>query len=267
MNNTKVAGVIVAGLIGIPTAVGLFGGSGDGDHSGTDPAAVISETGEAETTAAAEAKLAEEAAAAEAEALALAETKAAEEAAAAEAKLAEEAAAAEAEALALAEAKAAEEAAAVLAAAAAAAKPVLYQAPGAAATKPVVYEAPPAKVADAPAGSATEAAAPAAAAAGGRAIAGFDGLMTGSAYADARAVMVEAGWSPRELTEGTRANPLDADEAALVEAGFAELEGCETYARTVCRFEYLDGKGKIAAVLTAGKDTPTVIDAFVMDVE
>jgi len=59
---------------------------------------------------------------------------------------------------------------------------------------------------------------------------------------------------------------LNSDEQALVEAGYPELEGCETYSRTVCRFEFLDGAGKIAVVLTSGKEDPSVIDAFVMDV-
>jgi hypothetical protein len=210
----------------------------------------------------------------EAEAKALAEAKAAEEAAAAEAKAAEEAAAAEAEAKALAEAKAAEEAeaqamaeakAAEEAAAAAEREPVTYVAPAPArkavtytapprATKPVTYTAPPKQAA--------EPAAPA-----GRAIAGFEGLNAGAAYADGRAALIEAGWQPRTLSEGDRADPLDAGEAALVEAGYGELEGCESYARTVCRFEFVDGEGKIAAVLTAGADEPKILDAFMMDVE
>jgi len=98
-----------------------------------------------------------------------------------------------------------------------------------------------------------------------REIAGFDGLSAGSSYADARPLMVEAGWSPRELDETTRLDALDENEQKLVDAGYAELEGCETYARTICRFEYVDGEGKIAAILTAGDDA-TVIDAFLMDV-
>ena len=79
-------------------------------------------------------------------------------------------------------------------------------------------------------------------------------------------MLVEAGWSPRELTEEERLDALDEKEKTLIDAGYVELEGCESYARMVCRFEFLDGKGKIAAVLTSGEDTPEVIDAFVMDV-
>jgi len=309
---TKIAGAVVAALIGVPTAVGLFGGDLGGGQSGsTGEQVAVLDNSAAEAEAAAKAEAEAAAAKAEEEAAALAEAEAAKKAeeeatAMAEAEAAkkaeEEAAAmaeaeaakkAEEEAAAMAEAEAAkkaEEEAAAMAEAEAAAKAeeeaaamaeaeaakmaeeeaaaadestqagvVTYTAPAKKVTytapvKAVTYTAPAKKTAAVePVVSSWE-------------IAGFDGLSTGTSYADAREMLVEAGWSPRELTDETRLDALDDNEKGLVDSGFAELEGCETYARTVCRFEFLDGEGKIAAVLTAGKETPSVIDAFVMDV-
>lgn len=87
----------------------------------------------------------------------------------------------------------------------------------------------------------------------------------GMAYAKARDTMIAAGWTPRIPDD--RSDALDETETALIEAGFAELEGCNEAERPLCRFEFVDGEKRIAAVLTMGTSAdPDVIDAFLMDI-
>ena len=129
----------------------------------------------------------------------------------------------------------------------------------------VVHQSPPSAPAEESTAESVETTTAASSAGSGRELTGFTGLTAGTEYAEARPVLVEAGWMPRELDDTTRLDALDENEQKIVDAGYTELEGCETYARTICRFEYVDGEGKIAAILTAG-DKMSVIDAFVMKV-
>lgn len=90
----------------------------------------------------------------------------------------------------------------------------------------------------------------------------------GGPYRAARAQLIEAGWEPRIAPAWERDAPRDENETALVEAGFPELENCETASRTICRFEFLGPGGKIAAILASGEgENPRVIDAFVMAID
>jgi len=87
----------------------------------------------------------------------------------------------------------------------------------------------------------------------------------GMKYREALATLIDSGWQPRTLT--TREGEPNAAEATLLEAGYAELEGCKGDERPICRFEFVDGEKRIAAVITAGTGTdPGVIDAFLMDI-
>jgi hypothetical protein len=62
----------------------------------------------------------------------------------------------------------------------------------------------------------------------------------GMTYSKARETLLDAGWTPRALTE--RDGTPDATETALVDAGYTELEGCSGAERAICRFEFLDGE-------------------------
>ena len=87
----------------------------------------------------------------------------------------------------------------------------------------------------------------------------------GMKYREALATLTDSGWQPRTVTE--REGEPNAAEAALLEAGYGELEGCKGEERPICRFEFVDGEKQIAAVITAGTGTdPRVIDAFLMDI-
>ena len=89
-------------------------------------------------------------------------------------------------------------------------------------------------------------------------------VSNGMTYAEARATLIDAGWIPRIPTAAI-AEP-DANESALIEAGYIELEGCKGDERPFCRFEFIDDDNRIAAILTAGAGTdPSVIDAFLMN--
>lgn len=122
--------------------------------------------------------------------------------------------------------------------------------------------------------AATAAAATGAAAAGGSAAATVVGstdvlgaITDGRNYAAARQAMVEAGWQPRSLDAASRTADIKDSEEALLALGYDELEGCNDAERPICRFEFIDGGDRIAAVITAGADSdPSVIDAFLMDV-
>jgi len=93
----------------------------------------------------------------------------------------------------------------------------------------------------------------------------LDVITGGMSYVEARATMIESGWTPR--IPDTRAEEPNATEAALIEAGYGEIEGCREGERPLCRFEFVDGERRIAAVLTAGTGTdPSVIDAFLMNI-
>ncbi len=93
----------------------------------------------------------------------------------------------------------------------------------------------------------------------------LDVVAGGMAYDEARATLIEAGWTPR--VPALRAEVPDEAEAALIEAGYTELKGCEAGERPICRFEFVDGERRIAAVLTRGTGTdPSVVDAFLMDI-
>lgn len=93
----------------------------------------------------------------------------------------------------------------------------------------------------------------------------LDVISGGMTYVEARATLIEAGWVPRIAeTRATEPNPT---ETALIEAGYGEIEGCREGERPLCRFEFMDGEKRIAAVLTAGTGTdPSVIDAFLMNI-
>lgn len=87
----------------------------------------------------------------------------------------------------------------------------------------------------------------------------------GMKYREALATLTNAGWQQRVVTD--REGEPNAAETALLEAGYAELEGCQGNDRPICRFEFIDGQKRIAAVITAGTGTdPNVIDAFLMDI-
>ena len=99
----------------------------------------------------------------------------------------------------------------------------------------------------------------------GTATAALGIVNSGMNYVEARQTLIEAGWSPR-LPATRTGGPNDA-ENAMIEAGYGELEGCNDADRPICRFEFVDGEKRIAAVLTAGAGTaPSVIDAFLMDI-
>ncbi len=124
------------------------------------------------------------------------------------------------------------------------------------------------------AATAAAAAATGAAAAGGSAATMVVGstdvlgaITDGRNYAAARQAMVEAGWQPRSLDAASRTADIKDSEEALLALGYDELEGCNDAERPICRFEFIDGGDRIAAVITAGADSdPSVIDAFLMDV-
>ncbi len=87
----------------------------------------------------------------------------------------------------------------------------------------------------------------------------------GMRYSEALTTLTQAGWQPRTLTN--REGEPSATEAVLLEAGYGELESCKGDERPICRFEFIDGAKRIAAVITAGTGTdPGVIDAFLMDI-
>ncbi len=87
----------------------------------------------------------------------------------------------------------------------------------------------------------------------------------GMKYQEALATLTDAGWQPRIVPD--REGEPSAAEAALIAAGYAEVEGCKGDERPICRFEFVDGDKRIAAVITAGTGTdPGVIDAFLMDI-
>ena len=106
------------------------------------------------------------------------------------------------------------------------------------------------------------------AAATGDSVDALDIVMGGMTYREALATLIDAGWTPRADTgRATREGEPNAAEAVLLEAGYAELEGCKGDERPICRFEFVDGDRRIAAILTAGAGTdPNVIDAFLMDI-
>jgi|GEM_PF-5869890 len=87
----------------------------------------------------------------------------------------------------------------------------------------------------------------------------------GMSYAEARETMIASGWQPR--IPALRAEVPDSTESALIEAGYAELEGCDESERPLCRFEFVDGQKRIAAVITRGTGTdPSVADAYLMNI-
>ena len=89
----------------------------------------------------------------------------------------------------------------------------------------------------------------------------------GMSYAEARQTMIDASWRPRALDRDARSGDLYDAEKMLLDAGYDELESCSGSDRAICRFEFIDGKQQIAAVITAGSDgNPSVIDAFLMDI-
>ena len=99
----------------------------------------------------------------------------------------------------------------------------------------------------------------------GTATAALGIVNSGMNYVEARETLIEAGWSPR--LPATRSGGPNEAENAMIEAGYGELEGCNDADRPICRFEFVDGENRIAAVLTAGATTdPTVIDAFLMNI-
>ena len=88
----------------------------------------------------------------------------------------------------------------------------------------------------------------------------------GMSYGEARETLIGAGWTPR--VPEWRTDPVDGAETALIEAGYAELESCNADERPLCRFEFVDGEKRIAAVVTRGTGTdPSVIDAFLMNIK
>ncbi len=92
-------------------------------------------------------------------------------------------------------------------------------------------------------------------------------VTSGMNYAEARQAMVDAGWQPRSIDAADRTGIIKDSEQALLTSGYEELEGCSDAARPICRFEFIDGGDRIAAVITAGADSdPSVIDAFLMNV-
>ncbi len=96
-------------------------------------------------------------------------------------------------------------------------------------------------------------------------IAALDIVTGGMTYGEARETLIGAGWTPRALEE--RDEALNATETVLINAGYTEVEGCSNAERAICRFEFVDGQKRIAAVLTAGSNAdPSVIDAFLMDI-
>lgn len=100
---------------------------------------------------------------------------------------------------------------------------------------------------------------------GGTSTAALDIVKGGMNYIEARETLIGAGWSPR--LPATRPAGPSAAENAMIEAGYGELEGCNDSERPICRFEFVDGEKRIAAVLTAGGGTdPSVIDAFLMTI-
>lgn len=100
---------------------------------------------------------------------------------------------------------------------------------------------------------------------GGTSTAALDIVKGGMNYIEARETLIGAGWSPR--LPATRSAGPNAAENTMIEAGYGELEGCNDSERPICRFEFVDGEKRIAAVLTAGGGTdPSVIDAFLMTI-
>ncbi len=90
-------------------------------------------------------------------------------------------------------------------------------------------------------------------------------VSSGMAYSEARETLIDAGWTPRALAK--REGTPNATETALIDAGYTELKGCTDAERAICRFEFMDGQKRIAAVLTAGSDeNPSVIDTFLMNI-
>ena len=90
----------------------------------------------------------------------------------------------------------------------------------------------------------------------------------GMSYSEARVTLIEAGWTPRAVEIANRRNADSLAVEGLLALDYVELEGCSEGDRTVCRFEFVDGADRIAAVLTAGDgENPRVIDAFLMDIK
>lgn len=98
--------------------------------------------------------------------------------------------------------------------------------------------------------------------------AALEQLSYGMTFADARDFLLSNGWQPRSLRRSARPDEVAGIEAQLIDAGFDELVNCDEAERALCRFEFVDGNDKIAAVLTRGRDAqPIVVDSFRMTLE
>ncbi len=76
-------------------------------------------------------------------------------------------------------------------------------------------------------------------------------LQKGMTYGEARQIILKQGWRPNPNVESNLRSPV---VKAIFDRGFIEIEDCSGTGEAPCRYEFVNDKGEILFVITAGRD-------------